>query len=142
MAHRRLLVYGNKIYFMIKDFHRRFSLTRFSKRIIFAIVMKRYLSQREVDRCEQAKEPACKCRCGGKKHGAKRVAAGGDYSTLPMDDPHYRPPMTKKEAIKILRHAETHVICSDLYQYDQAYRETRNILYNATLELVNGVKPL
>lgn len=35
-------------------------------------------------RCEEAREPVCKCRCGGKLHGAKR----GDVTALPYDDPH------------------------------------------------------
>jgi hypothetical protein len=55
---------------------------------------KRPLNQREADRCEQAEEPVCKCRCGGAKHGAKRVPAGSPaaaFATLPPDDPHYIP---------------------------------------------------
>ena len=72
--------------------------------------MKRFLSQREADRCENAKEPACKCRCGGAKHGAGRVAEGGDFSALPMDDPHFRPSMTRAEIKTFLNGVELQVI--------------------------------
>jgi hypothetical protein len=73
--------------------------------------MKRYLSQAEADRCEKAKEPVCKCRCGGAKHGANRpIVAGGDFSLLPDDDPHYRPSMTRTQVKKCLNAAELHVI--------------------------------
>lgn len=41
-------------------------------------------SQRAADRCENAVEHVCKCRCGGKLHGAKR----GNVRSLPFDDPH------------------------------------------------------
>jgi hypothetical protein len=54
----------------------------------------RPLNRREADRCEQAKEPVCKCRCGGAKHGAKRIPAGSPasaFATLPEDDPHFIP---------------------------------------------------
>ena len=102
--------------------------------------MKRYLTQREVDRCEQAKEPACTCRCGGAKHGAKRVPAGGDYSTLPMDDPHYRPSMTKAQTIRFLNRAYTHVIANcwgwtdDLFY--KSWRDAQHILLSAKREVV------
>lgn len=29
------------------------------------------LQQRNADACEQAKEPRCRCACGGKMHGIK-----------------------------------------------------------------------
>lgn len=75
--------------------------------------MKRYLTQREADRCEKAKEPVCKCRCGGAKHGANRpMVAGGDFSLLPDDDPHYRPMMSRKELRKFLNAAELAIILS------------------------------
>lgn len=44
----------------------------------------RALSQRSADRCENAVNHVCKCRCGGKLHGAKR----GNVRELPLDDPH------------------------------------------------------
>ena len=44
----------------------------------------RALSERVAQRCEDAAEPVCKCRCGGALHGARR----GNVKTLPLDDPH------------------------------------------------------
>ena len=97
--------------------------------------MKRYLTQREVDRCEHAREPACKCRCGGEKHGAARVPSGGDYSALPMDDPHYRPAITKKEALRLLRSAAGKVTHSagDFFSrnWDQAWRDSLELIGKA-----------
>jgi hypothetical protein len=43
------------------------------------------LSQAQARRCERATTPRCKCRCGGRFHGAKRA---DDVRTLPADDPH------------------------------------------------------
>lgn len=42
------------------------------------------LSIRVAQRCEDALEDACKCRCGGKLHGARR----GKVMNLPFSDPH------------------------------------------------------
>ena len=59
----------------------------------------RPLTLKQAQNCENAREPVCKCRCGGALHGAKR---GGDtptatfFETLPEDDPHYRPDAKKK----------------------------------------------
>ena len=57
--------------------------------------MKR-LSMRAAQRCETAKTPRCKCRCGGALHGAARnmIEEGrqGDpkfFENLPRDDPHH-----------------------------------------------------
>lgn len=51
------------------------------------------LSFRQAQRCEEAREPVCKCRCGGRLHGAKRNGASGGsrefFETLPEDDPHH-----------------------------------------------------
>src|SRR5579864_8773459 len=97
--------------------------------------MKRYLTQREADRCENAKEPVCKCRCGGAKHGAARVPSGGDFSVLPVDDPHYRPSLTKLEALRLLRSAAGKVTytAADFFSrnWDQAWRDALEILGKA-----------
>ena len=105
--------------------------------------MKRFLTQREADRCEQAQEPVCKCRCGGVKHGAKRVPAGGDYSVLPMDDPHHRPAITRNQALRLLNSARNHVIQGDCtpvgfwtedrsaYDIWRSAQDTINAAYNA-----------
>jgi len=68
-------------------------------------LMKRFLTQAEAERCEMAQEPVCKCRCGGAKHGAGRIGNGGDFSMLPMDDPHYRPSLSKQQVQRVLRNA-------------------------------------
>jgi hypothetical protein len=67
-----------------------------------------YLSQRMAERCEQAREKVCTCKCGGSFHGKKRVSIGGDFSELPINDPHYRPPQdikTRPKLKKFLRDA-------------------------------------
>jgi hypothetical protein len=71
------------------------------------------LTQREADRCENALESVCKCRCGGAKHGAGRVSVGGDFSTLPLGDPHHRPAITRNQALRLLNSARNHVIQGD-----------------------------
>lgn len=48
----------------------------------------RSLSLREISRCEDAREPACKCRCGGTLHGAKRGSGQAFFEGLSKDDPH------------------------------------------------------
>lgn len=41
------------------------------------------LSQRQADRCENARTPHCRCRCGGAFHGTGRPAG-----TVPIADAH------------------------------------------------------
>ena len=50
----------------------------------------RGLGELAAARCENATTPRCRCRCGGKLHGAKRVIASpkGVWA-LPKDDPHH-----------------------------------------------------
>ncbi len=50
------------------------------------------LSIRQASRCEEAKMPRCRCRCGGRLHGAKR---GVDVTALPSDDPHAVRPLDR-----------------------------------------------
>ena len=60
------------------------------------------LSLRQAQRCETAKHPTCKCRCGGALHGAFRTKDPGEFpslaehrefihffSELPDEDPHH-----------------------------------------------------
>jgi hypothetical protein len=93
------------------------------------------LTQREADRCEQAKERVCKCRCQGSKHGAARVPAGGDFSSLPLDDPHHRPAITRNQALRMLSSARRHVIGSGSlfgdYPGYQAWIDALDALYEA-----------
>jgi hypothetical protein len=95
----------------------------------------RPLSQREAERCEQATTPVCKCRCRGALHGARRVPSGGDFSVLHTDDPHYRPPLTKKEALTILRDAYAYVQIRGEYATPQ-WHSALTLLANATTEIV------
>jgi DnaJ-class molecular chaperone len=44
----------------------------------------RSLTQKQAQKCEDAKEPQCKCRCDGQLHGAKR----GSVTGLAYGDPH------------------------------------------------------
>lgn len=67
------------------------------------------LTQKQAANCENAREPVCKCRCGGALHGAKR---GGDnpsdefFWALPEDDPHYHPSPEKKAELASQRREE------------------------------------
>ena len=49
----------------------------------------RSLSTRQAALCEAAIHPRCKCRCGGKLHGAARIRSIDELAWLPADDPHY-----------------------------------------------------
>lgn len=64
----------------------------------------RALSVRQAANCEEAKEPVCRCRCGGALHGAKRNGAVtadlGWLSMLPDDDPHHVDTPEQKKARK------------------------------------------
>lgn len=71
------------------------------------------LSFRQAYNCENAKEPVCKCRCGGSLHGAKR---GGEepnrefFETLPDDDPHRMLTKTeKREASNARKREQTRI---------------------------------
>jgi hypothetical protein len=59
-----------------------------------APLQKRFLSKRQAQRCEDACEPICKCRCGGAFHGAKR----GSIAGLSESDPHFVPTAEWKKA--------------------------------------------
>lgn len=58
----------------------------------------RSLSQRAADRCEGAKHPRCRCRCGGALHGAKRGQGPSFFESLPAEDPHHVPSEEEKKA--------------------------------------------
>ena len=69
----------------------------------------RALSERAARNCEEAREPVCKCRCGGALHGAKR--AGDDtprawLEALPEDDPHHVPSPAQRHEAKKRREEE------------------------------------
>lgn len=53
--------------------------------------MKR-LSMRAAQRCETAKNPKCRCRCGGALHGAARGEDPEFFKGLPTEDPHHAQP--------------------------------------------------
>jgi hypothetical protein len=47
--------------------------------------------------CEHGREEVCRCRCGGKLHGAKRAGLGfspTEYYLLPADDRHHVEPLS------------------------------------------------
>lgn len=47
------------------------------------------LSFFQANRCEHAKHPKCRCRCGGVLHGKGRdLQDRADFEELPGDDPH------------------------------------------------------
>ncbi len=52
------------------------------------------LTESQGRRCENARHPRCRCRCGGKFHGAGRVVQGAareQFTALGRDDPHFLP---------------------------------------------------
>src|SRR5881397_2862906 len=49
----------------------------------------RRLSQKAAWQCEYALDDRCRCRCGGKLHGAARVPNRERLAKLPANDPHY-----------------------------------------------------
>lgn len=53
----------------------------------------RSLSYAQAARCETAREPVCKCRCGGALHGRGRAAPDVPtveyFEGLPAEDPHH-----------------------------------------------------
>lgn len=51
----------------------------------------RALSERQAWACEYALEDRCRCRCGGKMHGAKRVHYVEHLANLAPEDPHHVP---------------------------------------------------
>jgi len=54
----------------------------------------RALSLRQATNCENATHKRCRCRCGGRYHGANRVAPDSDrkaFEQLPAEDPHKLP---------------------------------------------------
>ena len=52
--------------------------------------------------CENATEDRCRCRCGGRFHGAKRLPDDRLYE-LPHDDPHKPGPEQLELLAKALR---------------------------------------
>lgn len=69
----------------------------------------RPLSSAQASNCENAREPVCKCRCGGALHGAARAPIGSAqddplfYESLPETDPHHLPSDAERKELKRLR---------------------------------------
>jgi hypothetical protein len=65
----------------------------------------RPLSASQAANCENAREPHCKCRCGGAGHGSKRAPEGKEddrtwYEELPETDPHHLPSKAERKHLK------------------------------------------
>ena len=64
------------------------------------------LSLKALQRCEEAQEPVCHCRCGGLYHGKKRngdsPADRAFFEGLPDNDPHH---LLSKDEQRELRNA-------------------------------------
>lgn len=90
------------------------------------------LSLRQALNCETAKEPVCKCRCGGALHGAKRNGNGAYdaawFEALPDDDPHHMMSKAeKREAFNARKREETR-------QRNEARMEAWRNMYRPTRE--------
>jgi hypothetical protein len=62
------------------------------------------LTESQARRCENARHPRCRCRCGGRFHGARRIALDApreDFAALGQSDPHFLP---VREARCLRRH--------------------------------------
>lgn len=74
------------------------------------VTRQKALSLKMAQKCEQAQEPVCKCRCGGTGHGRKRNGEGTPdlsfFNGLPEDDPHYIPSAEKKREMLNARKRE------------------------------------
>jgi hypothetical protein len=70
--------------------------------------MKR-LSLRQAGRCESAKTPRCKCRCGGLLHGAARGGSPAFFEGLPNADPHFALPKGQRQKKPLPLFEETEV---------------------------------
>ena len=73
--------------------------------------MMKALSQRQALACEMALHRSCRCRCGGKLHGAGRSTAGvltdrSFFEALPVDDPHHLRTAKEECARRKLRRAD------------------------------------
>jgi hypothetical protein len=68
----------------------------------------RALSLRSANTCETATCKRCKCRCGGKLHGAARGNDDAFFMCLPEDDPHFAttPEVRRQEKAKRKRIAK------------------------------------
>jgi hypothetical protein len=49
------------------------------------------LSEAQAQKCEDAREEVCHCRCGGAAHGRKAGGGKAYFQGLPPDDPHHLP---------------------------------------------------
>jgi hypothetical protein len=60
------------------------------------------LSMTAARRCETAKTGRCRCRCGGRLHGAARGEGQEFFEGLPLEDPHHAraKPVRKKRILK------------------------------------------
>jgi len=68
----------------------------------------RPLSAAQAANCENAREPVCRCRCGGAGHGAKRAPVGREddrtfYEQLSDTDPHHLPSDDERRELRRLR---------------------------------------
>lgn len=63
-------------------------------------------SFRAAMRCETARNPTCRCRCGGKLHGATRSGKWPEepdpqfFESLPADDPHHVASAAEKKQVR------------------------------------------
>ena len=64
----------------------------------------RALGVRQASRCETALEDKCRCRCGGRFHGARRVLDqdATRFSELAPEDPHHIPTDAEKRLARKL----------------------------------------
>jgi hypothetical protein len=69
----------------------------------------RALSASQAVSCETAKNPRCRCRCGGALHGSGRFATEDEARALRDDDPHHAGPVNvvaEKPCGDLDRHGE------------------------------------
>lgn len=96
---------------------------------------KKPLTERQAKNCEEAREPVCRCRCGGQLHGKQRGGADASmqfYYSLPEDDPHYTPsPEAKAQRRREKIEAKRRERDEKRAQADKIVDELRTALYTA-----------
>lgn len=71
---------------------------------------RRALSERQAWECETAAHPRCRCRCGGKLHGANRVSEKALVRELEPGDAHRPEPVSKRALVAKLRRVYGHAL--------------------------------
>lgn len=82
---------------MVSDLVNHHNIERFHLSKFIGEVVVRPLNQKQAQRCEDAKNRRCRCRCEGIAHGADR----GSVFELKFEDPHKVERKEKEDEVKV-----------------------------------------